>query len=189
MKMGKKFILIWVIAMFFITLTCSVAYLVTQQSLRLGANAVPAQLAKDTSIKLQEGQSPDASVPKNKVDASESGDGFVMIFDKNKNLVATSGMMNTQEPKYPKGVLDNVSNKGEDRVTWQTQDGHRFATVGIKSNQYYIVGASSLLETENLIAHISKLVMYIWLACLVGSVIAMLVIFTFIKKSLTPKLS
>lgn len=187
--MMKKFILIWVISMFFITLTCSVAYLVTQQSLRLGANAVPAQLAKDTAIQLQEGQSPEASVPKNKVDASQSGDGFVMIFDKNKNLVATSGMMKTQEPTYPKGVLDYVSKKDEDRVTWQTQDGLRFATVAIKSNQYYIVGASSLFETENLIDHISKLVMYIWLACFIGTVIVMLAIFAFMKKYLSPKFS
>lgn len=58
MKMGKKLFLIWIISMFFITFTCTVSYLVTQQSLRLGANAVPAQLAKETAIHLTDGVSP-----------------------------------------------------------------------------------------------------------------------------------
>jgi hypothetical protein len=189
MKLGKKFILLWVIALFIITLTCSIAYLVTQQSLRLGANAVPALLAKDTAINLQDGQSPESSIPTKRIDASQSGDGFVMVFDKNKNLVATSGMMKTQVPQYPKGVLAYVAKNGEDRVTWQTQTGLRFASVAIQSKQYYIVGASSLTETENLIDHITKLVMYIWLVCFVGTSIAILVIFAVVKKYLTPKVA
>ncbi|MCM2532997.1 hypothetical protein NDK43_12115 [Neobacillus pocheonensis] len=184
MKMGKNLFLIWIIAMFFITFTCTVTYLVTQQALRLGANAIPAMLAKDTAIHLQGGLNPAASIPANKVDASQSDEGFVMIYDKNKNLIATSGTMKTKDPQYPKGVLEYVSKNGEDRVTWQTLNGLRFATVAIKTDNYYIVGARSLFEIENIIEHITQLVMYIWLACLIGSAMAMLVIYAFMKKYL-----
>jgi hypothetical protein len=182
MNVGKKLFFIWVIAMFFITFTCVLTYLMTQQSLRLGANVLPAQLAKDAAINLQKGLSAQASIPPHKVDASKSDDGFVMIYDKNKNLVAMSGMFDTQKPFYPKGGLNYVSKNGEDRVTWQTPNGLRFATVAIKSNNYYIVGAHSMYETENIINQITQIVLYAWLACLICSAVAILVIYAFIKK-------
>ncbi|AIE61275.1 hypothetical protein [Bacillus methanolicus] len=182
MSIGKKLFFIWIITMFFITFTCALTFLVAQQSLRLGADSLPAQLAKDTAIQLQKGRNAQDSIPPQKVDASKSYDGFVMIYDKNKNLVATSGMFDTKKPAYPKGALDYVSKKGENRITWQPQNGLRFATVAIKSNNYYIVGARSLHETEIIINKITQIVFYAWLACLIFSAAAILVIYAFIKK-------
>jgi hypothetical protein len=187
MSMGKKLFFIWVIAMFFITFTCALTYLVAQQSLRLSANALPAQLAKDAAINLQKGRSAQGSIPSQTVDASKSDAGFVMIYDQNKHLIATSGMFGTKKPSYPKGVLDYVAKNGEDRVTWQTPDGLRFATVAMKSNGYYVVGARSLHETENTIDQITQVVLYAWLACLICSAVAMLVIHVFIKALLKKK--
>ena len=42
-----------------------------------------------------------------------------MLYDNDKKLTATSGIMGNSEPAYPKGVLSYVDQKGEDRVTWQ----------------------------------------------------------------------
>jgi hypothetical protein len=187
MNVGKKLLFIWVIAMFFITFTCALTYLVAQQSLRLSANALPAQLVKDVAINLQKGRSAQDSIPSQQVDASKSDVGFVMIYDQNKHLVATSGMFGTKKPSYPRGVLDYVAKNGEDRVTWQTPDGLRFATVAMKSNDYYVVGARSLHETENTIDQTTHIVFYAWLACLICSAVAMLVIHVFIKALLKKK--
>jgi hypothetical protein len=110
-----------------------------------------------------------------------------MVFDKNKNLLATSGMMGNDRPSYPKGVLDHVDQKGEARVTWQPQTGLRFATVAIKFDKGYIVAARSLHETENLISIIGRLVLMAWVAFFACSIIAFGIVYAFVKKIYQPK--
>jgi hypothetical protein len=184
MKTTKKIFVFWISLMFLVTFTCILTYLVTQQSLRLGANELPAQLATDTAIKLQEGKNAESAIPANKIDMSKSMDTFVMVYDKNKNLLATSGMMGNSKPSYPKGVLDYVDQKGEDRVTWQPQTGLRFATVAIKFDNGYIVAARSLNEIEKLIDSIGRLVLMAWVAFFVCSSIAYVIVYAFIRKIL-----
>ena len=105
-----------------------------------------------------------------------------MIFDKDKNLIATSAMMGNIEPVYPKGVLNYADRIGEERVTWQPQVGLRFATVVIKTGDNYIVAGRSLKEPERLIDIIGNLVFFAWLACAVFSSIALGIVYIFIKK-------
>ena len=71
---------------------------------------------------------------------------------------------------------------GEDRVTWQPQDGLRFATVAIKTGDNYIVAGHSLQEPERLIGIIGNIVFFAWLACAVFSSIALGIVYIFIKK-------
>lgn len=182
MKISRLIFISWSVLLFLVTFTCSLTYLVTQQSLRLGANELPAQLATDTAYNLQHGKNSQASIPANKVDISKSGDTFVMIFDKHKNLLVTSGLIGNQNPSYPKGVLDHVKKNGEDRVTWQTKTGLRFATVAIQTNTNYVVAARSLYETEKLIDKISGLVLIAWIAYFICSVIALGIIYVFVRK-------
>lgn len=182
MTMAKKIVVFWIIIMFLITFTCSLTYLVTQQSLRLGANELPAKLTIDTLIKLQNGKSPESIVQGDKIDISKSLDTFVFIYDNKKNLLACSGTLNGSNPSYPKGVLDSTAKKGEERVTWQPQNGLRFATVVLKYDNGYIVAARSLKETENLIDNIGKLVLLAWAASFIFSSVALAVIYAFIKE-------
>lgn len=182
MKAAQKLLVCWLIIMFLVTFTSSLIYLIAQQSLRLGANEQPVQLAIDTAIKLNNGQNANQAVSSEQVDISKSLSPFVMVYDANKNLISTSGMMGSSKPIYPKGVLDNVAKNGEDKVTWQTPIGLRFATVAIKTNSGYIVAGRSLTETEKLIDHIGKLVLEAWLACAIFSGIALFIIYTFLRK-------
>ena len=169
--------------MFLVTFTCSIVYLTSQQSLRLGANGLPSQLAVETSIKLKEGQIVKSVIPVQKVDISKSLNTFVMIFDKNKNLIDTSGIMGESMPKYPEGVLDNVDKNGENRVTWQPKTELRFATVAIKFNNGYIVAAQPLFETEKLIESIGNVILLAWIACTGFSVLGLGIIYFFINKA------
>jgi len=162
----KNILIIWIVIAFMATFTSSVVYLVSQQSVRLGANEIPAQLATETSIKLQSGQSAKKAIPTVKVEITKSLNAFIMVFNNNKNLVATSGMIGDFQPIYPTNVLDNVSEKNDSRVTWQPTNGLRYATVAIKYSGGYIVAARSLLETEKLIDKIGKLVCITWIACI-----------------------
>lgn len=182
MKTAKNIFIFWIIIIFLVTFTCLLTYLVTQQVLRLGANELPIQFATETSIKLENGQSVNDAIPSETIDISKSLGTFIMIFDRDKNIIATSAMMGNEESVYPKGVLDYVDKMGEDRVTWQPQVGLRFATVAIKIGNKYIVAGRSLQEPERLIGIIGKIVLLAWLACAAFSSIALGVIYFFIKR-------
>lgn len=182
MKPLGKLLLIWILIMFVVTFTCLLTDLTVQQALRLGANAQPVQLAKDTAIKLQSGKSPESISNGETIDIAKSLDTFVMIYNKNGQMTASTGTLNGQKPPYPKGVFEYTAKKGEDRVTWQTQNGLRFATVALKTNNGYVVAARSLFETENLIDHIGRIILMAWAACLVCSAFALGIIYVFIKK-------
>lgn len=174
--------MLWLIIMFLVTFSSSLIYLITQQTLRLGANEQPVQLATDTALKLENGQNAQQAIPADKVNIAQSLAPFVMVFNKNNNLVATSGMMGNRSPVYPIGVFAAVNKNGEDRVTWQTQTGLRYATVAIKYSEGYIVAGKSLSETEKLIDKVGRLVGLAWLACALFSALALVVLFSFIEK-------
>jgi len=167
LKTTKKIFALWVIMMFLVTFTSLLVYLAAQQTIRLGANDIPSQLAMETSIHLQNGQNAKDAIPAEKVDISKSLNGFVMVYDSSKNLVATSGTLDSSNPVYPKGVLDYLDQKTESRITWQPEAGLRFASVAIKYNNGYIVAARSLNEPERLIGKLGQLIFLAWLACAV----------------------
>lgn len=178
----QRIFIFWISLMFVITFTCSLVYLAIQQSIRMGANEIPAQFTAETLIKLENGQSAESSVPAEKTDVLKSLNAFVMVYDKNKNLIGTSGITGSEKISYPKSALDYLEKNGESRVTWQPKSGLRFATVAIKYDNGYIVAARSLLETENLIGIIGKLVIAAWLSCIAFSVFALCIIYIFINK-------
>lgn len=182
MNMTKNVLLIWVLILFLVTFTCSLTYLVAQQALRLGANSTPKQLATHTALLLDKGKSPAKAVSHKKSDLAKSLDPFVMVYSKSKKLLAASAEINHQPPSYPLGVLSTVQKNGEDRVTWQTTDGYRFATVVIPYKGGYIVAGQSLSETEKLIGNIGHLVLIAWIACFICSTVALFIIYAFFYK-------
>ena len=188
MKLIKNIFIFWIVIMFLVTFSSLLTYMVAQQVIRLGADNLPATFAIETSIKLENGQNPADSVPGETIDILKSLETFVMIFDKNKNLIVSSAMIGSEKPVYPAGVLDFVEKTGENRVTWQPiagpprESSHRFATVALKSGDYYIVAGRSLKEPERLIGVIENLIFAAWAACIVFSSIALIIIYFFIKK-------
>lgn len=187
MKTAKNILIFWMIIAFLVTFTSLLVYVAVQQVLRLGANGMPAELAAKTSINLENSKSALDAVPGEITDISKSPGTFVMVFDKDKILIASSAVMGKDKPVYPKGVLDYVDKNGENRVTWQPQKGLRFATIAIKAGDKYIVAGRSLKETEKLIDTVGSLVFYAWLACMIFSSAALAIIYIFIKKVFKPQ--
>ena len=181
----KKSIWIWIIIIFIVTFNCLLVYIVAQQTLRLGANELPSQLAMETLIELQNGKSMEEIIPKEKIDISKSLNAFVLVYDRNKNLVDSSGILDNIKPVYPKGVLEYLDNNNESRVTWQPKAGLRFASLAIKYDNGYIVAAKSLSETEKLIDKLGELILFAWLACMVFITIALSMIYVYTRKNKT----
>ena len=124
-------------------------YTAVQQNYRMSANDPQIQMAEDTAAAWNQGQSPQSLVPKTQVDAVKSLAPFVILVDKNDQIIGSNMNFNGSPSLPPKGVFGDASRKGELRFTWQTEGGNRYATIVEPVNNGYVVVARSLHEVEN----------------------------------------
>jgi hypothetical protein len=126
-------------------------YLIPQQILRQGANDPQIQQAEDAASALIKGADPKTVVPQAKMDIATSLVPFRMVLDQAGSPIVWSGELNGAPPSLPSGVLDYVTQHGEDRVTWQPEPGIRLAAVIVKvggAQPGFVVAARSLREVE-----------------------------------------
>ncbi len=141
----------WLLAAIIITGLFFLTYAAVQQVLRQSANDPQIQMAEDTAAKLTGGQLVRDIVPLGKVDIATSIAPYMIIFDANGKPVASSAQLNGQTPTIPSGVFDSVRQNGEDRITWQPQDGVRSAIVVTQfkgANSGFVLAGRSLREVE-----------------------------------------
>jgi hypothetical protein len=149
---------------------CGLVYLAVQQSLRISANDPQIQMAEDAVSALDAGTSVDSIVPGSKVELSTSLAPFIIVFDDSGNVVGSSATLHGVTPNYPTGVLDYTRKNGEDRVTWQPENGIRMATVVARYNHGFVMAGRSLREVEIRISNLEKIcgltMLLIWAATL-----------------------
>jgi hypothetical protein len=142
-----------------------IVYVTAQQTLRLGSDDLQVALARRTAARLDGGTAP-ASVLSEQVDLATSLDPFVLVFDADGRLLASSVLLHGQLPNYPAGVFETVRRRGEDRVTWQPEPGVRDGTVAVPWHGGFVVAGRSLELTEQHIDQLGLLVGAGWLATL-----------------------
>ncbi len=174
MKNNVKMLLVWVLVSFMFTMTFGAIYLAQQQNYRLSANGQPFQIALDTAIKLNAGASANEVLPTGSVDIKQSLSPVVMIYGKDRHLLATNALLNGKAPVFPSGVLANVTPNGS-RVTWQPEAGVRMASVTVSYSDGYVVAAQSLRETETLIDTLGSLVLLMWAFSVIAALIVVYV--------------
>jgi hypothetical protein len=145
----NKFVLPAVAAVL-LTIIFGTIYYVGQQSLRMSANDPQIMIAQDTAAVLNQGGTPDSVFGslKGYVDAKNSLDPFVIVYDLNGKVLSANGYVDKKVPAIPVGVLKAADNKAYSSVTWEPQSGVRFAAVSVKANKYYVVSARSLKIVE-----------------------------------------
>lgn len=148
LKTSTKIFLIIVALTFF----WGLAYAIPQQILRRGANNPQTQIAKASALSVAQGEVPDFLVKNPKqVDIGQSALPYLIIFDQDKKVMASTAILGTQNPLPPLGVLDYAKKHGVDRVTWQPVPGVRQALVAMPySGKYagFVVSGRSLAQTE-----------------------------------------
>ena len=127
-------------------------FAIGQQILRQGANEPQIQIAEDTAALLYAGNSPQSVVPQETVEIDRSLETYMVIFDENGSPIVSSADLGGHVPAFPKGALDYAQTHGENRVTWQPEDGVRSAVVIVPytagpGSGYVLVGRS-LREIE-----------------------------------------
>jgi hypothetical protein len=136
---------------------CGLAYLTVQQSLRIGANDPQIQIAEDAAGSLNGGAKLDSIVPANKVEITTSLAPFIIVFDDSGKVMASTATLHGSVPVYPAGVLEYTRTHGEDRITWQPENGVRLATVVVHYDKGFVMAGRSLREVEVRIGNIQTI--------------------------------
>lgn len=184
-----------------LTLVCGLVYAAVQQNFRQNANDPQVQMAEDAVELLEQGVVPEVALdfaPSLPIEGSqvvadqdiqESLRPFLIIFDDQGQPLAASAVLHGTIPVPPKGVFDYVREHGEDRLTWQPQQGVRIAAIvteyrdggeiaakfgGSKSGNGFVLAGRSLREVEAREANLTKQILLAWLAALLGTLVVTL---------------
>ena len=159
-------------------------YVAVQQDIRQSADDPQIQMAEDTAAQLTNGQQLQSVVPSEKVDIANSLAPYIIVFDASGKPIASSALLNGQTPTIPSGVFDYVRQHGEDRITWQPQPGVRSAIVVTQykgPNPGFVLAGRSLREVEIREDNILHLVLLGWIAILVITLPATMLIFWLLR--------
>lgn len=141
----KVFILIGVLSAIF---SLSI-YGTVQHVVRMSANNPQVEIAEDVTSALNNGAQPsDITGSSTQSDMANSLAAFVIIYDTNGNSAGATAQLDNAVPKLPSGVLDNVKNHGEERITWQPKPGVRIAAVVTSYKNGFVLAGVNLREVE-----------------------------------------
>jgi len=141
-------------------------YGAVQQDLRQGANDPQIQMAEDAAARLNAGAAPNQVVPSDQIELEGSLQLYVMVFDAESRLMASSAQLNGQAPPFPPSVFDSARSRGQDRITWQPAPGVRSAVVVQPWRAGFVVVGRSLRLVEERIDQIFLLTGFAWLVTL-----------------------
>jgi len=171
MKKLNRVLFAWLALAALASAVCLLVYVVAQQTWRTAANDPQIQLARDAAAALAAGRAVEAVVPREAVDMERSLAPFLIVFDADGKVLAASASLRGSVPVVPKGVLDYVRDRGEDRITWQPIGGVRIASVVVSysgARSGYVLAGRSLEETQYRITRFGNLIALAWVATLVG---------------------
>ncbi len=154
-------------AIFVIGVLCALIYVSIQHVLRMDANDPQIQISEDTAVMLSRGYTPDAVMPQTKVDIAMSLAPFMIVYDKDKMVLASSGILDGRTPSLPSGVLTYVSLHGEDRFTWQPRMGVRIAAVVTQYKNGFVLIGRNLREVEKREDDLMKQVLIGWVGMVI----------------------
>jgi len=158
---------------------CLLIYVAVQQNFRQNANDPQIQMAEDAAARLEAGGQAQAVVGSAKVDIARSLAPFLIVYDDAGQVVASSAQLDGQTPDLPPGVLDAARRAGEDRISWQPQQGVRSATVIERvggSKPGFVLAGRSLREVEERESQLTSEVFWAWLAAIVASLVTALLV-------------
>jgi len=168
-------------------------YATVQQNYRTSANDPQIQIAEDIAAAIAKGNTPpDSIVPPNPTqELSPSLATFVTMYSATGTPIGSSAALNGKLPTLPSGVFDIARKNGQDRFTWQPQNGVRIAAVVTSYNgpvSGYVLAGRSLREVEIREKQLTILTGVAGLVALVLVYLVLLVMAMFFKRHHLPLL-
>ena len=162
-----------------VTLSIGFAYVAAQQVYRMNANDPQVGMAEDAANALAHGAEVNTVVPAGSVEIDTSPSPYVIIYDSAGKPIAGNGALHGGAPVLPEGVLAAAHADGENRITWEPQDGVRQAIVVVPYSHSdtsgftngYVMSGRSLSETEKNIGNLTYMAEIALVASLVITLI------------------
>ncbi|HZZ98394.1 MAG TPA: hypothetical protein VFG51_00510 [Candidatus Saccharimonadia bacterium] len=150
--MLAKVLLKWFPLALIVIAMSGLAYLLTQQTLRMSASDPQIQLSEDIANNLSAGQDPKSLVLPQQIDIAKSISPYITVYDDHGVVLVSTATLDGTAPKLPPGVLEFTKLHHQDRVTWQPRSEVREAIVvtrfeSTKSSGFVLAGRS-LREVE-----------------------------------------
>ena len=156
----------WVTGAALITVAAFLAWLSYGLSLRNGADRQPLRLAAGAAGQLRVRITAGQPVPP-VINMASSPAPFVIVFDAQHHILASSGHLHGHTPRLPAGVLAWVAAHGRDRITWQPVPGLREAAVIVPyggPHPGFVLAAQSLRGISGQQRSLTWSIAIVWLA-------------------------
>jgi len=174
MRKVKSILRHWLPLAVLVTVICGLVYVAVQQVLRQDANDPQIQMAEDAAAALSRGEPLASVLPAGQVDIARSLAPFMMVFDGDGKVLASSGLLHDQNPSLPQGVLGYTEQHGQDRITWQPEPGVRIATVVARldgDQSGFVLVGRSLREVEVRESQAQTIAGIVWLVALASTLV------------------
>ncbi len=152
-----------------VTVLIGLIYVSVQQSHRSAADDPQLQIARDIAERLKNKQSIEHFMAGDTIDISKSQAVFTILYTPAGEPLRSTGLLEGNLPRVPKGVLDYASRHEEDVLSWQPRKGVRVALV-VESVQAggigFVAVGRSLQETEKRVGNLNLVLLVGWVACL-----------------------
>jgi hypothetical protein len=166
----------WVPLAVIIVAFAGMGYLLVQQDQRSLANDPQVQIVTDARNALDAGASPATLVPTTQIDIAQSPAPYLVIYDANGQVLATSATVGGNALIPPSGVFDSARSERYDAISWTPAPGVRSAIVVMKYTQGYVLAGRSLQYIEERESNTQLLATFGALATLAASLVAVLIV-------------
>ncbi|MBV9159356.1 MAG: hypothetical protein JO019_02035 [Candidatus Kaiserbacteria bacterium] len=182
---------IWIPIAVAVTIICILLYAVLQQNYRQSLNDPQIQIAEDVAALISAGAKPTVIVPKQQVDIGRSLSPWFAIYDATGTPIASSGYLNGAMAHPPQGIFTDLASgqahgagvkgpvktqsivaTGENRLTWQPQEGVREAIVVAQAGDKFVVAGRNMREVENRISDMETMIGIAWIVAMFATLIA-----------------
>jgi hypothetical protein len=102
---------------------------IEQQAMRQSANDPQLGMAADLADRLAHGAAPASAISSDQIDMDASPSAFVIAYNEQGLVLASSAQLNGTVPALPRGVLEFARTHGEERVTWAPRRDVRIASI------------------------------------------------------------
>ena len=176
----KKTTSFWLLGLLAISIVFVTIYFAAHYAMRSSANEPQIQIATDTAWKtaLQLAQNGKiVPLEGEKIDIGTSPDSFVIVYNKDGEVIDSTGVYNGQVPKLPDGILQGTVEGEKTIFTWEPAENVRIAAVVVSSGKYgYVLAGKSLAETENSINKLAYILLVTYGSLLIGITIVSVVL-------------
>lgn len=163
----------WIPLAIAITGVSFLSYGLVQQSMRAAANDPQVQVATDV-VNFLNTKSP---FPNSQtLDPTKSLAPFIVVYNKNGEVISSTAVVDGKPPIVPKGVLDTAAAKGDDRVTWLPKKGLRVAAVVKPYDEGFVLVGRNLKEVEARDDDLFRLMLLCWAATMITSLASIIVL-------------